>query len=860
MRSKLKYICDNYNGKLKVVHINAQSLNNSVHYDEFVDAFCDSEIDVIAVSETFFHNNSKTDLRNYTVFNVNRQERSGGGVALYVSNQLNGKLLCKSNGESYKPEYLIVEVSFGKEKILVSCLYRPPKIGYLDHFLDDIYNVLPNYDYSIICGDLNARFGSKSYETKLVTELFELCNHTCISFEPTFHTENCHSTLDVIASNLNDKVILSGQCAAPAFSNHDMIYAVLDLSVPIAKKKQIKYRDFKNIDINALLEDVRNTPWNEVYNCDGIDSKIATFNEYILLLLNRHAPIKSFSAKNHGSPWMNADIRKMIDLRDRARQKSIKSKTAVDFATYKSLRNKAKQQIRNAKIKYYHSIFNNYPSPNKLWSNIRSLGIGKSMPTDVNSLPVSANDLNEHYLSVSSIENCDLADETEKLYSTNEYDLDNVFHFKFVTAHDIYKIITDIKSNAVGIDGVSIKFLKLILKEIVYILEHIFNYCLQSGVFPSTWKCANILPVPKVSNPCKCADFRPVSILCVLAKALEKIVHDQLYDYASHNNLFNSMQSGFRKGHSTVTALVKVADDVRKAIDERKVTVLVLLDFSKAFDRVNHRLLLIKLRKLDIHETVKLVNEDLNNLVKYVTSHNLHLNVTKTQPVLLGSSQYVNKLKEINVSEIVIDGTCVPYCDEVNNLGVMFDSTLSWRQHSNNVVKKVFSSLAQARRNFDCLPRTIRLRIVQSLIFPILDYGSAIFTDMNKTVTAKLQKSENACIRFVTGASRFEHITPSYVSLEIQKFSDRRTVAIASLAWKVLKYDQPVYLREMFKYSARHCHNLVIPVHRTEKYSNSFCVTTCRLFNEYSIYEYLQLSSDRQLKQNLKQSLKSVYS
>jgi len=439
-----------------------------------------------------------------------------------------------------------------------------------------------------------------------------------------------------------------------------------------------------------------------------------------------------------------------------------------------------------------------------MWASIRSLGMGKSKQSLSDSCPVSADELNKHYLNVYKIDDKELALETETFYEAMKCDTDpdNLFHFKFVPAQEIHKIIMNFKSNAVGVDGISLRFVKLFLDSIILVLEHILNFCLQSGVFPSLWKLANVLPLPKILNPTCCADLRPVSILCLFAKVLEKLVHDQMYDYVVDNNLVNPLQSGFRKGHSTATALVKVADDIRKSMDDRTLTLLVLLDFSKAFDRVNHTLLLIKLKKLgfswsvikwlhdyltnrfqrvmsgdefisdwasvetgvpqgsvlgpllfilylfdifvilkhtkyhlyaddtqlyadssvdNLNETVSKVNEDLCNLVHYISSHNLYLNVAKTQPIIIGSGYYVNLLKQLDVPLVTINDVSVPYCEEVTNLGVVFDSTLSWRQQANNIVGKVFRTLAQARRNFDCLPATIRLRIVQCLVLPHID-------------------------------------------------------------------------------------------------------------------------------------------
>ena len=128
-------ISKKYNKHLKLAHINAQSLCDVAHYSEFCDDFANSGIDIIAVSETFFKNSSLTSLPNYTPHTVNRIDRNGGGVALYVKNNLQTKVLAMSDGTSGKPEYIICEVDVGSVKILCACAHRPPHIGYMDLFL-----------------------------------------------------------------------------------------------------------------------------------------------------------------------------------------------------------------------------------------------------------------------------------------------------------------------------------------------------------------------------------------------------------------------------------------------------------------------------------------------------------------------------------------------------------------------------------------------------------------------------------------------------------------------------------------------------------------------------------------------------
>ncbi|KAJ1522488.1 hypothetical protein ONE63_001678 [Megalurothrips usitatus] len=238
----------------------SSSARRDQQHQEFCDTFSNSAIDVIGVSETFYKESSHMCVPNYNVYHVNSVNRGGGGVALYVHNRIKSRLIAKSDGDILKPEYVIVEIQCANETILVSCIYRPPKVEFLEYYLDDLYKLLPSYKYSVICGDLNARFGSGSYETKLVCELLDRCDHASVPFDATYKLNNCKSILDVIASNSNDHVIEYGQCVAPGFSAHYMLHCVLDLRVKAVKSKIIKFKDFKRINKVALVEDAKNTP------------------------------------------------------------------------------------------------------------------------------------------------------------------------------------------------------------------------------------------------------------------------------------------------------------------------------------------------------------------------------------------------------------------------------------------------------------------------------------------------------------------------------------------------------------------------------------------------------------------------
>ena len=152
------------------------------------------------------------------------------------------------------------------------------------------------------------------------------------------------------------------------------------------------------------------------------------------------------------------------------------------------------------------------------------------------------------------------------------------------------------ETNAVGSDNIEYRFIRDSLPVTAFYITVIVNTSIVTGLYATLWKHALVVPTFKSGDFDDPSNFRPISILPVLSKILERIIADQLMEYLERNELISNTQHGFRSKLSTETALLAVTEKIYENIDNNKISLLSLLDLSKAFDRVNHELLLEKMQ------------------------------------------------------------------------------------------------------------------------------------------------------------------------------------------------------------------------------------------------------------------------
>jgi retron-type reverse transcriptase len=155
-----------------------------------------------------------------------------------------------------------------------------------------------------------------------------------------------------------------------------------------------------------------------------------------------------------------------------------------------------------------------------------------------------------------------------------------------------------------GYDDIPPKIIKSSCQDIIKPLTHIFNQSFVSGIVPDKLKIAKVIPLFKKNDMQLPSNYRPISLLSIINKLLEKLMSKRLDSFLTRNNILYKHQFGFRKGHSTILALIEIIDNIREELDKGNSVIGIYLDLSKAFDTVNHKILLDKLSHYGIRGQV----------------------------------------------------------------------------------------------------------------------------------------------------------------------------------------------------------------------------------------------------------------
>lgn len=579
--------------KLNICHFNAGSLKAGGKIDEVRQTFLNTNIHVIAVTETWFNTtvtNSSMNIDGYRLYRNDRFRKVGGGVAFYIRDNLKvSKIVSCSKGSII--EHLFVEILTSNIKILIGVVYNPNVSNDITALEEKLSELTPLYNDVILTGDFNTDLLSVRPDILCKVDNFKSMINSLglvvLGSEPTHFTGSSSSLLDlfIVKSGLRDKVLGNYQICFSGISKHDLIGMSYICPTPLSTPKTYCFRDFNAVDRSRLHADCMSLPWNSMFYMANVDDMVSHFNSLVMFLFNSHVPLRQGIVSEKYCPWFSKTIETSIKQREIAFKNWKLNRTNLNFETWRLIRNRTNQMICRAKSNYVFQRLNPKLPSKQIFKNLKSFGHIDSSNDKPN---YTVDEFNEYF---GSVQNNNFDFTSNDVFSNDN----DVFSFQSADISEVVASVKRIKSNSTGLDDISIKFVKMILLEIAPFLTHIFNHILASSVYPTLWKTAKILPVHKKANSYEITDYRPISLLASLSKALEHIMKSQINAHLNRNSLLMITQSGFRKHHSTESTLLKITDDLRIAMDNKSVAALVLLDFSKAFDCVHHKLLLHKL-------------------------------------------------------------------------------------------------------------------------------------------------------------------------------------------------------------------------------------------------------------------------
>ena len=351
------------------------------------------------------------------------------------------------------------------------------------------------------------------------------------------------------------------------------------------------------------------------------------WNNFITMfrtVIDKVAPVKEVRLKQRNKPWFSGEVRNMIQRRNQALLKFRRTKNNIDYLEFKRIRNQTHHKIQSYKKNYVlDQLEESQNNAKELWKNLKQLGMPTKTKASRSCIGLRmydnkivfdnktvANKFNKFFCNIAA----KLAEKLEKrpFHETKIPDFYKEkgvspcdFKLKAISVDKVQKLLSSLNvTKSVGSDGISARFLKDAADVIAAPLKHIVNLSLKTGQVPSDFKKARVVPLYKKGDCNYEGNYRPVSILPVVSKVFKRIVHEQLYEYLNSKNLIYEFQSGFRSTFSTNTALTYLGDKIRFNLDKGDFTGVVLLDLQKAFDTVDHTILLSKLMAAGANNTV----------------------------------------------------------------------------------------------------------------------------------------------------------------------------------------------------------------------------------------------------------------
>lgn len=568
-----------------------------------------SSLDIICITESWLHSlirdgevidNTYTIYRNDRDPTLSGQER-GGGVFIAIKRRIHADLIPI---DDCNLELVFVKIKGTVSDIIVGCVYMPPLTSYEEYhsLLTTLTHVNEKFINAklLLVGDFNLPSSvpradcDKSVHDGLAllecTQINSLCNYN-------------NNLLDLCFCNV-EASIDKALPFVPEDKYHPGFTVYLEFQPNLTPLSPATY-SFKKADYHNLNTFYRQVNWIELYEIDTVENKVKWFYSKLEEGISRYVPVHRNFVSTYPC-WFSYELINKIKLKKFVHSQYKKMKNQQNYTRFSILRRNCKILSAECYRNYVDKIENMVQTdPNAFWKFIKDKKHGN---TDI---PSSMSWINQSASTGQDISNL-FASFFKTTFSSDHNSNHHInananvlkanLNSLEVNYDDVLKQLLKLNPNkGAGPDGIPNLFLKNCATEICEPLTHIFNKSLQSGTFPSVWKLSYVCPIHKNGQRSEVSNYRPICIQSALAKLFEKLVLTQLTQ--AFKNIITTKQHGFVGGRSTTSNLYSYTNYLLNALNDGLKVHSIYTDFSKAFDRVNHTVLIAKLNNYGVEGT-----------------------------------------------------------------------------------------------------------------------------------------------------------------------------------------------------------------------------------------------------------------
>lgn len=668
--------------QLKVLQFNVRGMNNMDKFDkikEILDLYSGT-VDILVIGETWVKQDRKQlyAINGYRSMFSCRPDSQGGGLAVYVRAAISFDEISNEHDNGF--HHVHVRIDIGETPFHVHAVYRPPSYEHAAFFtkLDTIFTSAGRGSSCIVIGDIN--IPTNQTGCNVVNEYTNLLDCYNFAVTNTYVTRpTSGNILDHVVCSESLQSLIINETLYSDISDHCLVLSTFSLRKPV-RKHQLEKTIVNNTQLNESFRNaMENIPEGSA------EAKLQFAVNTYQQLKQRFTKKVVVEAKIKGlCPWMSFDLWKLIKIKDnvlrnyKRNPSNVRCKELLDYISRKVQREK-----EHAKKNYYSKLFNE-ANQKTAWKNINKvLGRNKegdnTLKLNVNGQatthgPTIANAFNDFFSSVGP----QLATSINSHREINKYGTlnplcDSIFLQPASEQEVILKIKELDNGKSCGADGITAEFVKRHHNIFAVILRDSFNECVTRGRFPDCLKIARVIPIHKGGSKLDVNNYRPISTLSVLSKVLEQLLVPRVLNFLRQHDVLYSRQYGFREGCSTWTAACELVDEIYGAMDSRKIEGVLFLDLKKAFDTIDHQILLRKLDCYGIRGTANdLFKSYLTGRMQYVSANgaistNRHVTVGVPQGSNVGPLLfllYINDLANLKLHgrpRLFADDTALSY-------------------------------------------------------------------------------------------------------------------------------------------------------------------------------------------------------